>query len=212
GQSAAFAPLGPSFDSAGDATFAARITVPTGVVINGGAQLSTSNQTGTGNIVLASSPTIASPTLTGITTAATVNATTLEQGGVGVFSADINSSDQVIATHLTSPLPLAQGGTGAASLAAAGIAANSQLPLSGSVAGSTTSLAANSCGDSVTATVTGAGTSMVATASVEGALPTAGLVVQAAVTSANTVTAEYCNVTTSAVVPAAATIALRVVQ
>jgi len=66
--------------------------------------------------------------------AGTVNAATaLEQGGVGVFSADVNTSAQVVATHLGSPLPLAQGGTGAASLAAAGIATTAQLTGSGSV-------------------------------------------------------------------------------
>lgn len=92
------------------------------------------------------------------------------------------------------------------------VATASQLPLSGSVAASTTSLAAGSCGDAVTATVTGATPSMVAAASGEGALPSAGLVLQAAVTATNTVTVEYCNVTAAAIVPAALTIAVRVMQ
>ena len=93
----------------------------------------------------------------------------------------------------------------------ASVALASQLPLSGSVAGSTTSLAANTCGDVVTQTVTGATTTMTPIVTVSGALPTSGLVIQAAVTSANTVSIEYCNVTTGSVVPAAATLEIRVV-
>ena len=93
----------------------------------------------------------------------------------------------------------------------AAVALASQLPLSGSVAGSTTSLAANTCGDVVTQTVTGATTTMTPVVTVSGALPTSGLVIQAAVTAANTVSIEYCNVTTGSVIPAAATLEIRVV-
>lgn len=82
--------------------------------------------------------------------------------------------------------------------------------MSATVAGSTTSLGANSCGDSVTATVAGATMGMIATANIQGALPQTGLTLQAAVTAANTVTVEYCNVTTSAITPGPATIAVRV--
>lgn len=94
----------------------------------------------------------------------------------------------------------------------AAVALASQLPLSGSVAGSTTSIAANACSDAVTTTVTGATAGMVAAASGEGALPSAGLILQASVTATNTVTVEYCNITTAAIVPAALTIAVRVIQ
>lgn len=82
--------------------------------------------------------------------------------------------------------------------------------MSATVAGSTTSLGANSCGDSVTATVAGATMGMIATANIQGDLPQTGLTLQAAVTAANTVTVEYCNVTTSAITPGPATIAVRV--
>lgn len=102
------------------------------------------------------------------------------------------------------------------SLAEAGtaVALASQLPLSGSVAGSTTLLAANSCGDTVTVTITGATTSMVVEANSSAAFPATsnGLFTRAAVTSANTVTIGYCNVTSSGITPAAATVYVRVVQ
>lgn len=77
------------------------------------------------------------------------------------------------------------------------------------VAGSTTLLAANSCGDTVTVTVTGAATTMDAHAS--GAIST-GLIERAWVSAANTVSVQYCNVTTAGITPAAATIQVTVFQ
>ena len=153
----------------------------------------------------------------GNVTGVTINATALKQGGVNAAlqGADINSSNQVTATHLSAPLPTAQGGTGQNSSAifpASGtVAVTSQLPLSGSVSGSTTALAANSCGDTVTQAVTGATTTMTPVVTVSGALPTSGLVIQSAVTATNTVSIEYCNVTTAPITPAAATLEIRVV-
>lgn len=49
---------------------------PTSVAINGGTALTTSNQTGTGNIVLATSPTLVTPVL-GVAAATTINKVTI---------------------------------------------------------------------------------------------------------------------------------------
>ena len=78
-----------------------------------------------------------------------------------------------------------------------------------SVAGSITLLAANSCGDTVTVTVSGATISMDAHAS--GTI-SAGLIERAWVSSPNTVSVQYCNVTTSGITPSAATLQVTVVQ
>lgn len=129
--------------------------------------------------------------------------------------ADINTSNQVVSTHLSAPLAVAQGGTGLNSTAvfpASGtVAITSQLPLAGSVAGSTTVLAANSCGDAVTTTVTGATTSMSLSISPSND-PGLGLVWQGIVTGLNTVEVRYCNVTTVSITPAAVTFNIRVLQ
>lgn len=138
----------------------------------------------------------------------------------------INLSTLGEAVNVGGPMAINQGGSIAAGKTLSGGTVNattlqqggvnaalvSQLPLSGSVAGSTTSLAANTCGDVVTQAVTGATTTMTPVVTVSGALPTSGLVIEAAVTSANTVSIEYCNVTTGSVVPAAATLEIRVIQ
>ena len=83
------------------------------------------------------------------------------------------------------------------------------IGLRGSVAGSTTLLAANTCGDVVTLTVTGATTAMDAHAS--GAV-SSGLAPYAWVSSVNTVSVEYCNVTTGGITPAAATLQVTVIE
>lgn len=70
----------PTWQSAAHVHSAADITSGTLAVARGGTGTTTS--TGTGNNVLS-----ASPTLTGTVTAATVNATTLQQGGSGVWTA-----------------------------------------------------------------------------------------------------------------------------
>lgn len=81
---------------------AADITSGTLLVARGGTGTTTS--TGTGSVVLS-----ASPTFTGTVSAATVNATTLQQGGVGVSV----TGHQHSAADITSGiLPLARGGTG----------------------------------------------------------------------------------------------------
>ena len=131
--------------------------------------------------------------------------------GVGVTPA-FGSGIGIYGSNWTMNGAGAAWGGGASITSSSVVAQTSQLPLSGAVAGSTTSLAANSCGDTVAATIAGATTAMVAIASGNGALPSAGLTIQAAVTAANTVTVEYCNLTTAAIVPAALTINLRVVQ
>jgi hypothetical protein len=73
----------------GTPTLLANLTT-NGFSIASGTPLATSNQTGTGNIVLATSPSIASSTLTGTTTAATLNATTLEQSSQAVVLSGAN--------------------------------------------------------------------------------------------------------------------------
>lgn len=141
-------------------------------------------------------------------------------GGAGLASSNSTGSGLLVLSASPTfsgtpifPATYTTGGNTITQPSATGtLALTSQLPFSGSVAGSTTSLPANSCGDAVTTTVTGATTGMVAAASGEGALPSSGLTLQAAVTAANTVTVEYCNISTAAVVPATLTIAVRVIQ
>ncbi|MDE2107436.1 MAG: right-handed parallel beta-helix repeat-containing protein, partial [Patescibacteria group bacterium] len=67
----------------GTASFNARVDTPS-LNINATGPLFTTAQTGTGSLVMSTSPSIASPTLTGTTSAATINATTLQQGGATV--------------------------------------------------------------------------------------------------------------------------------
>jgi hypothetical protein len=91
-----------AFALASHAHSAADITSGTLLVARGGTGTTTS--TGTGSVVLS-----ASPTLTGTTTAATLNATTLQQGGVGVSL----SGHAHAATDITSgTLVIGRGGTG----------------------------------------------------------------------------------------------------
>jgi hypothetical protein len=73
-----------------------------------------------------------------------VNGDALEWNGAGfaMQGVDVNAANQVVAVHLTNALPVAQGGTGAASLSAAGIATTAQLAGSGSV--STTAASSDS--------------------------------------------------------------------
>lgn len=71
--------LVPSFSDTYSLKTLGNVFVGGSILINGGAALATSNQTGTGSIVMS-----ASPTLTGTITAATLNATTLQQDGAAV--------------------------------------------------------------------------------------------------------------------------------
>jgi hypothetical protein len=76
---------------------------------NGTSAFTAIGSTGSGNVVLATSPSIASPTLTGTTTAATLNATTLSGNGASITN--------IVATNIaTGLLPVARGGTGAGTL------------------------------------------------------------------------------------------------
>lgn len=153
-------------------------------------------------------------TLTGILQGGTINATTLQQGGVNAAlqGADINASNQVTATHLVSPLPASQGGTGVNSTAvfpASGTVATVLAPTTVSVGGS--SIPAGSCFDTAV-TVTGAATTNVALVSPQGALATnwSSFTWAGYVSAANTAQVHACNSTSGALTPTAMTFQVRV--
>lgn len=211
----------------GDLVSASRLVSPTdGVDVVGctACRVVDNDLLGGSGIGIAVDPTGADNFISGNSVEGFATNTTLAQDGTSVvWFNNGDTSPIIVPNHLTASITLtgtpvfpgnySTGGNTITQPAAAGtLALVSQLPLSGSVAASTSSLAASSCGDSVAATITGATTGMLAAASGAGALPSPGLTLQAAVTAANTVTVEYCNLTTAAIVPAALTINVRVVQ
>ena len=70
--------------------------------------------------------------LLGVASGPVLTQNTLAGWGIAATGVDINTSNQVTATHLASPLPIAQGGTGATTLAGANIALTGQANAFGS--------------------------------------------------------------------------------
>jgi hypothetical protein len=112
---------------------------------------------------------------------------------------DINTSNQVVSTHLTSPLPVAQDGTGTATAAIANVTIT--LP--------TTAIAATTCTSASTTTMTGLATTsafMTAFATDPSAVTgwgSAGGLSWVAWPTANTLNWRVCNVTASSITPGA---------
>ena len=97
-------------------------------VLRGGTGTTTS--TGTGSVVLNNAP-----TFTGIVTAATVNATTLQQGGTPLSGLFASSSHTHSATQISGILPVLNGGTGTTTSTGSG---NVVLSASPTLTGNTT--------------------------------------------------------------------------
>jgi len=126
------------------------------------------------------------PTCTTLTSAYVDNS-------IALTGTDINTSNQVTATHLASPLPVSQGGTGSA-------IADTTVAVSGGTQG------ANSCSSATSVAMTGLTTSMVVLsgysatpAAATGWGSTGGMVFQAWPDSAGTMKWIVCNQTASSI-------------
>lgn len=135
--------------------------------------------------------------------------TTSVQSGV-----DINTSDQVTATHLASGLPVNQGGSGQTSLTPTLIVA------SGTSAMGTGSIGSGACATVVTTTATGAATTDNVTAdfnadptSTTGYAPSAtGMLTIVKYLTSGNVNFKVCNNTLASITPGAATLQWRVIR
>lgn len=197
----------------GAATFTT-LTANTSLVINGGTALTTTNRTGTGNLVLADGPTMTTPTL-GVATATSINKVAITAPATSATLTILNGKT------LTANKSITLEGTDATTMTFPTTSATiTQTIASGTSALGTGAITSGACATVVTTTATGTATTdniqadfnADPTATTGYAASANGMLTIIKYPTANNVNFKVCNNTSASVTPGAVTLNWRVVR